>query len=57
MNALATADKVLSPYLELPHELLKDEVTTLDSKIQQLEKYLHTLNYEIASKRFSELQY
>jgi len=57
MNSLATADKVLSPYLELPHELLKDEVNALDSKIQQLEKYLHTLNYEIANKRFSELQY
>ena len=39
MNALAIADQVLSSYLELPHELLKDEVNTLDSKIQQLEKH------------------
>ena len=39
MNALAIADNVLSSYLELPHELLKDELNTLDSKIQQLEKH------------------
>ena len=39
MNALAVADNVLSSYRKLPHELLKDEVNTLDSKIQQLKKY------------------
>jgi hypothetical protein len=30
-------------------KLLKDKASTLDSKIQQLKKYLHTLNDEIAS--------
>ena len=43
MNALAIADKG-PPYLKLPHELLKDEVNTLDFKIHQLKKYLHAMN-------------
>jgi hypothetical protein len=50
VKALAIADKEL-PYLEEKCELLKVENNDLESKKQQLNNELHTLNDEIASSK------